>query len=412
MLKVDSPRLHNAAVAAPVAARRAYEGPALFSYGFRPFFLFGAIWAAVSLPVWIYSYAIGGGEIGGIAAHEWHVHEMLYGFLGAIVAGFLLTAVPNWTGRLPAMGASLAGLFALWAAGRIAMLAYGTIGLAAPLIDSAFLVALAAMMWREVLAGKNWRNAPVCALASLLALSNIGFHVGFTSHNWHEISEHAAIGVIAMLIALIGGRIVPSFTRNWLAQRGAHGFPAPFGIIDKISLSVLFAALICWSIELPSSVVGGLFLIAGALHAVRLARWRCWATVAEPLVLILHIGYAWLPLGLMLMGAATLAPAIASFYAALHAITAGAMGTMTLAVMTRASLGHTGREKTADGWTIAIYALVVSGALLRVFASVLFTEQYQTSIIVSAALWSSSYALFAIRYGPMLWRPRLGESRS
>jgi uncharacterized protein involved in response to NO len=397
---------------APVAARRAYQGPALFSYGFRPFFLFGAIWAAVSLPIWIYSYAVGGGEIGGIAAHEWHVHEMLYGFLGAIVAGFLLTAVPNWTGRLPAMGAPLAGLFALWAAGRIAMLAYGTIGLAASLIDSTFLIALAAMMWREVLAGKNWRNAPVCALASLLAISNIGFHVGFANHEWHEVSEHAAIGAIAMLIALIGGRIVPSFTRNWLAQRGELSLPAPFGFVDKASLGALLVALGAWAAELPALLVGVLFLAAGALHAVRLARWRGRLTVGEPLVLILHIGYAWLPLGLALIGAGKLAPHFVSPYAALHALTAGAMGTMTLAVMTRSSLGHTGREKTADGWTIAIYALVVSGALLRVFASVLFTGQYQTAIVTAAAMWSGAFALFAVRYAPMLLGPRVEHARS
>ncbi|MEX0645386.1 MAG: NnrS family protein, partial [Parvularculaceae bacterium] len=196
------------------------------------------------------------------------------------------------------------------------------------------------------------------------------------------------------------------------AQRGALALPAPPDFVDKVSLGALLIALIAWATELPAGAVGVLFLVAGASHAVRLARWRGWLAVAEPLVLILHVGYAWLPLGLVLMGAAKLAPDVVSPYAALHALTAGAMGTMTLAVMTRASLGHTGREKTADVWTVAIYALVLGGALLRVFGSILFAPHYVIALLVAASLWSAAYALFAIRYGPMLWQPRRGEVQS
>lgn len=406
MLQMNKPPFARSTPKDLLAARRDYAGPALFSYGFRPFFLFGALWAALSVPLWIYMYAAGVAGVGAMAAVEWHVHEMLFGFLAAIIAGFLLTAVPNWTGRFPVLGGRLMALFALWVAGRVAMLASGYIGpLAAAVIDSAFLVVLAAMMWREVLAGKNIRNAPVCALATLLALANVGFHASALNYEWHEMSEHAAIGVIAMMIALIGGRIVPSFTRNWMTQRAIAPLPAPFGVIDEAGLASAGIALSFWTIWPSHAATGGLLLIAGALHAVRLARWRGWRTFAQPLVLILHVGYAWLPLSFFLMGAGALAPAAVPPHAALHALTAGAMGTMTLAVMTRASLGHTGRERTADGWTSSIYLLVVSGALLRVAASTVLMSQYVAMLAISAALWGGAFALFALRYGPMLCGP-------
>ncbi|MAW82478.1 MAG: short-chain dehydrogenase [Parvularcula sp.] len=389
-------------------ARRGYGGPALFSYGFRPFFLFGAIWAALSVPLWIYAYANGVGLIGGMPAQEWHVHEMLYGYLAAVIAGFLLTAVPNWTGRLPVLGGRLMFLFALWGFGRLAMLARGQIGpVAAAVIDCLFLVVLAAMMWREIIVGKNIKNVPVCVLATLLALSNIGFHSGALNYEVHEFSEHFAIGVIALMIALIGGRIVPSFTRNWLSQRKISPLPTQFGVIDKAALGVAVLALLCWTIDAGNHITGVLLLIAGGAHAIRLARWQGWKTGAEPLVLILHIGYAWLTVSFLLMSASAFAPAIVPPHAALHALTAGAMGTMTLAVMTRATLGHTGRKLTADAWTIAIYALVVSGALVRVMSSIFFVQFYVPALVLSAALWSGAFALFALRYGPMLSRPRL-----
>ena len=390
-----------------IEARRSYDGSALFSYGFRPFFLFGSIWAALSLPLWIYAYVNGIGALGGMSAQEWHVHEMLFGFLAAVIAGFLLTAVPNWTGRLPVRGTRLIMLFFLWAAGRAAMLLLEQIGpITAAIIDSAFLFVLALMMWREVIAGKNIRNMPVCVLTTLLAASNVGFHVGAASFEIHELSEHIAIGVIALLIALIGGRIVPSFTRNWLSQQKKSPLPAQFGPADRISLAAAGLALLGWAIDARGNLVGIMLLIAGFLHAIRLVRWRGWLTGGEPLVLILHIGYAWLPLSFLLLGASVLAPAIIPPHAALHALTAGAMGTMTLAVMTRATLGHTGRRLTADAWTTAIYGLVLAGALLRVLGATALVQIYMEVILLSSLLWSGAFALFALRYGPMLIRPK------
>ncbi|MGE0180655.1 MAG: NnrS family protein [Parvularculaceae bacterium] len=390
-----------------ITARRSYSGPALFSYGFRPFFLFGSVWAALSIPFWIYAYVNGIGAFGGMTAQEWHVHEMLYGYLAAVIAGFLLTAVPNWTGRLPVRGTRLILLFFLWAAGRGAMLLAVQIGpTMAAVIDCMFLFVLALMMWREVIAGKNIRNMPVCVLITLLAASNAGFHAGAGNFEIHELSEHFAIGVIALLIALIGGRIVPSFTRNWLNQQKKSPPPAQFGPVDRISLAAAGIGLLGWAIDAGSNLVGAMLLIAGFLHAIRLARWRGWLTGAEPLVLILHVGYAWLPVSFLLLGASALAPAIIPPHAALHALTAGAMGTMTLAVMTRATLGHTGRRLTADAWTTAIFGLVVAGALLRVLGATLLVQFYIEVILLSSLLWSGAFALFAVRYGPMLIRPK------
>jgi len=272
MPNVDKSALKRAMLRDPSMARREYAGPALFSFGFRPFFLFGALWAALSAPLWMHAYAGGDAMVGAAPALAWHIHEMLFGFIAAVVAGFLMTAVPNWTGRLPVMGWPLAGLFTLWAAGRAAMLLYAELGLAAAVIDSAFLVALAGLLGREVITGGNTKNIPVIVLATLFALANIGFHAALTLGIAWRPAQSVAIAVIAFLIALIGGRIVPSFTRNWMVQQGQNNLPPPMGLYDKASLIALGLALMVWII-LPSDWIGGaLLLIAGAMHAVRVAR--------------------------------------------------------------------------------------------------------------------------------------------
>lgn len=405
MFNSDKSALRRAMPRDPILARREYTGPALFSYGFRPFFLFGALWAALSPVLWMHAYAGGAPMIGAAPALAWHIHEMLFGFIGAIVAGFLLTAVPNWTGRLPVMGWPLAGLFALWAAGRAAMLLYAELGLGAAVIDSVFLVALVGFLGREVLTGGNANNVPVIGLASLFALANIGFHAALLAGLDWRPAQGVAIAVIAMLIALIGGRIVPSFTRNWMVQQGQTDLPAPMGLYDRASLIALGLALILWLVLPFDWFTGALLLIAGAMHTVRVARWKGWKTGAEPLVLILHVGYAWLPLALVLMGISMIAPGLVPLSAALHALTAGAMGTMILAVTTRASLGHTGRERTADAWTSAIYLLVVAGALIRVLAPIALGSAVM-AMGLAAIMWSAGFALFVLRYGPILISPR------
>ena len=377
---------------------RAYRGAPLFAMGFRPFFLFGAVFAALALPLWIIGFH---GLIPGVT-RDWHVHEMLFGYLGAVIAGFLLTAVPNWTGRLPVSGAPLALLFSLWLSGRLAMLVAAESTLAR-VIDAAFLFVLAAIIAREVIAGGNVRNLPVCALVLCLASANTLTHLGAFNPDITRLGERLGLGVVAMLVTLIGGRITPSFTRNWMAKRAMTPEPASPGRFDVAVLLITAAGIVSWIAAPTATLAGAVLTSAGALNVVRLARWKGWRTTAEPLVTILHIGYAWLALALGLLGASILAPDQIASSAGIHALTAGAFGVMTLAVMTRATRGHTGRPLTADRETQVIYALVNLGAVLRV-AAPLLPHYYVLLLIASALFWTCAFIAFAIVYGPLLMR--------
>ncbi|MDP1631224.1 MAG: NnrS family protein [Caulobacter sp.] len=380
------------------ASRRAYAGPTLFSFGFRPFFLFGSIWSAMVVPLWMWSF-LGGGPAA--LTLDWHVHEMLFGFLAAIMAGFLTTAVPNWTGRMPIIGLPLVGLISLWVAGRLAMLAQSTLGPVAAVIDSAFLVVFAGVLWREVLAGRNWRNLPVCVLISVMALGNIAFHVGVQFSD-PRVGERVALGVAVVLITLIGGRIVPSFTRNWMKGRGITALPAESGRFDQGVMAITIIAAAAWAAFPDARLTGAALLLAGATNLARLARWRGWATLAEPLVTILHVGYLWLGLGLALLGGSALWPAIPRT-AGVHALTAGAVGVMTLAVMTRATRGHSGRPIAAGAATTAIFITINAATLVRIAAP--FGEAAQPGLLaLSATLWALAFGGFAVAYGPMLTR--------
>ncbi len=386
---------------------RQYTGPALLSFGFRPFFLAGSIAAAV-IPL-ITALALGGVPVMDFAAgiFAWHGHEMVYGYLSAVIAGFILTAVPNWTGRLPLLGAPLAGLVALWLAGRAAILMTGaTGGWPAAFIDASFLFLLDFFLWREVSAGKNWRNAPVCVLIFLLAIGNFIWHFEMIRGSDGVFGLHFGIAAIAVLLALIGGRVTPSFTRNWLAKSGREPINAPFSVLDKLAIAALVVSVTLWLFAPLHMLTGIALLFAGIFHFLRLIRWRGWRTITEPLVFILHIGYFWLVLSIVLLGVSVLAPAALPGAAALHALTAGAMGVMTLAVMTRATLGHTGRMLTADAPTLAIFTLVNLGAAFRV-ASPFLPAPYASVILISSILWGGAFALFAIHYGRYLLAPRL-----
>jgi uncharacterized protein involved in response to NO len=379
-----------------VALRRAYSGPALFSFGFRPFFLFGAVWSALVVPLWLSSFMHGEPAA---FTRDWHIHEMLFGFLAAVMAGFLTTAVPNWTGRMPVIGAPLGGLVALWVLGRLAMLFPSPISSA---IDSLFLIAFAAVIWREVVAGRNWRNLPVCLLVSLFAIANVGFHLSRAGSL--AAGERIGLAAAAMLIAFIGGRITPSFTRTWLKARGAASLPAAAGRLDQAALIATGTAVALWAAVPEQPLAGVALLLAGIVSFARLARWRGASTLREPLVAVLHLGYGWLSLALMLLGASVLSPAVPRT-AGVHALTAGAIGVMTLAVMTRATRGHTGRPLVADRATQAIYLTINLAAVSRVAAP--FLPAWQIALLTtSAVLWSLAFGGFAAVYGRMLAAPR------
>lgn len=386
---------------------RRHAGLALFSGGFRPFFLFSALWGAAVVPTWIASLHVSGGMIAGMDGRAWHVHEMLFGFLAGIIAGFLLTAIPNWTGRLPVTGPRLAGLFGLWIAGRAAGLIPGLWPPLAAAVDASFLVVFAAVVWREVLAGRNLRNLPVCLMVTALALANIAFHSSRLEPGLGAGAQRLALAVAVGLIALIGGRIIPSFTRNWFLARAIEPGPATFGPIDRAVLVLTTLALGLWIVWPTSAVAGVALIFAGLGHAARLGRWRGWKASAEPLVWILHVGYLWLAVGLGLLGASVCLPGQAPVTAGVHAITAGAIGVMTLAVMTRASRGHTGRPREADRATLAIYLAAIAAAVTRVAAP--FQATHSVLLLsVSASLWTLAFGGFALAYGPMLVQRRLG----
>jgi uncharacterized protein involved in response to NO len=393
-------------VATTAQSLRRYSGPPVFSFGFRPFFLFPAAWAAAAVPVWVASMTLGDGTVGGMDGRLWHIHEMLFGYLAGVIAGFLLTAVPNWTGRLPVTGLKLAGLFALWAAGRAAGFLPASMAVPGAVIDSAFLVVFAGLIWREVLAAKNRRNLPVCLLVSVLAAANIAFHLRGQIPLFGPGAERAAVAVITGLIALIGGRVTPSFTQNWTQAQGLLNGPTAFNRFDAGVLAVTGAALVAWVAAPLSPLTGAALVVAGGANLARLARWRGWLARREALVWILHLGYAWLGVGLILLGLAALLPDAVPFTAGVHALTTGAMGVETLAIMTRATRGHTGRPRVADRSTVAIYLLILSAAAVRVSAP--FLAEWTVALLaISATLWALAFAGFVAAYGPMLWRRSL-----
>jgi uncharacterized protein involved in response to NO len=385
---------------------KSYSGPIILSYGFRPFFLLGAIYAGLAILAWLPIFH-GDLELRTVfGAIDWHVHEMLYGYLPAVVTGFLLTAIPNWTGRLPIQGRPLLVLVLLWLAGRVAVTISADIGwLTAALVDNAFLALLVAAIAREIISGKNWDNLKVAGLVTLLLVGNVAFHLESHFYGSAEYGIRIGIATMVLLITVIGGRIVPSFTRNWLARENPGRLPAPIGRIDLSVIVFSATVLALWVVRPEGPDTAAALGAAGVAHLLRLARWAGDRTWRDRLVLILHIGYAFIPLGFLLSSAAALDLVAAS--AGIHAWTVGAAGTMTLAVMTRASLGHTGNSLNASSMTQAIYAAVVAAALARVGAS-LFPAWSEPLLHFTVFAWCFGFFGFAVSFGPML----IGRRRS
>lgn len=374
---------------------------AFLSCGFRPFFWGATVWAVVSMGLWIAMLAGWVFLPTDFDPLSWHTHEFIFGYTGAVIAGFLLTAVPNWTGRLPLAGLPLAGVFGLWLVGRGAV--------AFSVFFDPFFVALLALsmplaliffLGREILSGRNWRNLPVLAVLTVLTGAQGFFHWG-----WGEQGLRLAVAAIVMLIAVIGGRIVPSFTRNWLKKNGGESFPVPFGGFDKFSLIVLVAVLGLWSFapDLPNLTewAGWGLLVAGGLHLIRWGRWRGFLTLSEPLVWVLHLGYLALPLGAVLMAGNLLWGGPVSLIAAQHLWMVGGIGVMTLAIMTRATLGHTGHSLAAGWGTAVLYLSVFASALFRLWA-----DGDPGFLMLSGLCWMFGFGGFVASYGPKLVRPR------
>lgn len=381
---------------------RPFAGPTLLRQGFRPFFLGAGLWGLAAMLLWILAVQ---GSLSIPTAFDpvgWHAHEMLFGFVVAAIAGFLLTAIPNWTGRMPLQGPALALLVGVWLAGRLAVYGSGWIGAgSAAALDLAFLALMLGVVLREILAGRNWRNLPLpIVLGGLLAANALTHAQAIGMAATGALGQRLGIGLVILLIGLIGGRIIPSFTLNWLKKQGRSRLPASFGALDRVALVLLAAAVAAWVIA-PEGQLSGAALIAASLATlIRLLRWRGHLTSAEPLVWSLHLGFAWVPVGLLLIGLSTFLPAVPPV-AGMHALSAGAIGGMTLAVMTRATLGHTGRPLSADRWTTAIYLLVAAAAGLRV-AAPFSAGAYLSLLWLSGLTWSAAFGLFALHYGRML----------
>jgi uncharacterized protein involved in response to NO len=378
-----------------------YQGPAFWSYGFRPFFLSAALFAGIAIPAWAWFLARAEGVPMHYLLRVWHVHEMVFGFLPCVITGFLLTAIPNWTERPPMRGWPLMLLWTLWLVGRLSIAFSGWPPLILALIDGAFLVVVAGMVWREILLAQAWDRLPMGVLISLYASANVLFHGLFLKGGETDLAERMGLALIMILLAMIGGKITPSFTEDYFEEAGVTKQPASFSPFDGFSIVLLGVAGVAWMIAPETREVGYAFVCVGVVHLVRLSRWYGWLTWREPLVLIMHVGYGWLALSFLMLGGAMLGLGLHG-EEAIHALTTGAVGVMTLAVMTRASLGHTGRIKHAGPLTVLIFLLVNFGAMLRVFGPSL-TLPGDGILVAAAGCWSGAYLLFGVGYGPMLF---------
>lgn len=377
----------------------------LWSWGFRPFFLACALWAVLALAAWIDLYLSGGALPSRFDPLSWHIHEMLFGVVMAAIAGFMLTAIPNWTRRAPVHDGRLAALAGLWLIGRVACLFSAALPLwLAAAIDLAFPVAICIVSTRELVAARNWRNLAMPIPVAVLGAANLLMYLELAGRAIPAgLGWRLAMLAALALVSAVGGRIIPAFTRNWLAPRNAASLPPPHGALDRVALASLHTGLLGWVFFPDAKPVGVILLAAAGLVLWQLARWRGLKTLAEPMVTILHLGYAWLAIGAALLGASLLGPAVPPS-AAIHAFTVGAMSTMVLGVMTRATRGHTGRALNADRATAAIYLLIFIASVTRVLAACL-TDLSVRLLSVSAALWIASFALFVLRYAAMLVGP-------
>ena len=385
----------------------------LFSHGFRPFFLAAGVYALVAVPAWLWLERAGTSPLPTLPAQLWHGHEMVFGFVIAAVTGFLLTAVPSWTGRRGFAGLPLLLLTATWLAGRaaIATSAFLPLPLVA-LVELAFLPGLLALIAPPILRERN-RNIPMLFIvgvlwladaASLLAMARADVALG-------SAALAAAVDVVLLLLTIVGGRIVPAFTGNALRRADRSFTIHTHAPIERLlpAAMALNVVVDLWQPEFPVPA-GVLALVLMALHGWRLSGWRSLRARGEPILWVLHLGYAWLPVGFALKAASLLTGAAWSGFW-LHAFGIGAATTMILAVMTRASLGHTGRPLAVGRPVAAAYVLLCAAALIRVLGPAVWPRDYFHVLLAAGLCWASAFAIFLVVYAPILMRPRADGRR-
>jgi uncharacterized protein involved in response to NO len=386
---------------APSSNTAAAPGFALWNLGFRPFYLLAGLFAALSVPLWMAQYA---GWFGGyviIAGPLWHAHEMLFGYAFAVIVGFLFTAGRNWANQPTPTGATLAAIAALWVAGRV--LVFTPYALAAAVADCAFAVAAAAAIAVPFVRGGNRRNYFFVALLLGMGLANLAFHLGMAGVLDLPVQRGLQIGLdlVLFIMVVMAGRVVPMFTMNGIP--GVTCSRVPW--IERVAPGSVLALLAADVLGAPAIVVGPIAAVAAATHAARLVLWRPWLTLRTPIVWILHFSYAWivLALGLQALAAYALVPA----GLAAHALTVGAIGGMTMGMMTRTSRGHTGRPLQAGRAELFCYIAIQFAALARVFLPLAFPALHLQAVVASGLLWSLAFALFTFRYWTILSQPRL-----
>ena len=376
-------------------------GWAPFALGFRPFFLAAGVHAVLLMALWL-AMLQGGVEPGNLPPPVWHGHEMLFGFTVAVIAGFLLTAAQNWTGIRTPSGKPLAALFLLWLAGRVAFLLPALPAGTVAAVDLAFLPLLALALALPILKAKQLHNYPFPLMLLALTVANALVHgeaLGWTATA--SLGLHLAAYVVVTMIVVMGGRVIPSFTDNKLRTR-ARRWKAIEILVPVATIGALLAAVV--APVSPATAV--LAAIAAAVHAIRLAGWYTKQYWAVPLLWVLHLGYGWIALGfaLLALSAAGVGSAAGS---ALHAFTAGAIGVLTLGMMARVSLGHTGRMLEPAALMSWAFAAANLAALVRVAVPLVLPQAYAPGMAAAGVLWTAAFVLFSALYTPVLLRPRV-----
>jgi uncharacterized protein involved in response to NO len=386
---------------APLRAR-SDEGFAMFALGFRPFYLLAALFAALTLPLWIVEHLGGmpsfGGYLGGML---WHAHEMVFGFAVAVITGFLLTAVRNWTGLDTPSGARLAALVGLWLAGRVLVITGP--GTLAAVVDALFLPVVAFVLWTPLRRARN-RNQFFVLILLGFAVLNVAFHVAHLRHaDWPALSAiEAAVAMVVLMVTIMAGRVIPAFTANAISTARVRQYP----MLDRAAITAVILAMIAYLAGAAPAIVAALAFAAAFTNAARLVFWDPLATLRSPILWILHVSYAWIPIGFTLLGIGILRGSEVPLHA-IHAFGVGAIGGMVIGMITRTARGHTGRPLRAGTMEVIAYVFVHVAALLRVFVPIIWPSAYMWSVAGAAALWSMAFALYAIVYVPILTRPRI-----